>query len=69
MNKAIAERIYRVKLVEEKLQEMIETGSILIDTKGSVVGQVNGLSVYDVGEHAFGKPSRITARSDSDGAA
>jgi lon-related putative ATP-dependent protease len=63
VEKAIAERIYRVKLVEEKIQEMIEQGTIMIDTEGSVVGQVNGLSVYDVGEHAFGKPSRITART------
>jgi predicted ATP-dependent protease len=63
VERAISERIYRVKLVEEKIQEMIDDGSIMIDTKGSVVGQVNGLSVYDVGEHAFGKPARITART------
>jgi len=61
--KAIDERTYRVKLVEDKIQEMIVDGSIMIDTKGSVVGQVNGLSVYDAGEHAFGRPSRITART------
>ena len=63
VEKAIAERVYRVKLVEEKVQEMIEDGTYMIDTKGAVVGQVNGLSVYDVGEHAFGRPSRITART------
>jgi len=63
IEKAIDERVYRVKLVEDKIQEMIVDGSIMIDTKGSVVGQVNGLSVYDVGEHAFGKPSRITAKT------
>ncbi len=63
IEKAIEERVYRVKLVEDKLQEMITDGSIMIDTTGSVVGQVNGLSVYDVGEHSFGKPSRITART------
>jgi ATP-dependent Lon protease len=63
VEKALDERIYRVKLVEEKIQEMIDNGLILIDTKGAVVGQVNGLSVYDSGEHAFGKPSRITART------
>jgi predicted ATP-dependent protease len=61
IEKAIEERVYRVKLVEDKLQEMIVDRSIMIDTTGNVVGQVNGLSVYDVGEHAFGKPSRITA--------
>jgi ATP-dependent Lon protease len=63
VRKAIDERIERVKLVEEKIQEMIEEGSIMIDVDGAVVGQVNGLSVYDVGEYAFGKPSRITAKT------
>jgi len=63
VEKAIAERIYRVKLIEDKMQEMIENGSVMIDTVGGVVGQVNGLSVYDVGEHVFGKPARITART------
>ncbi|HWP83330.1 MAG TPA: ATP-binding protein [Bacteroidota bacterium] len=63
VEKAIEERIYRVQLIEAKIQEMIEDGTIMIDTDGLVVGQVNGLSVYDLGEHAFGKPSRITART------
>lgn len=63
VRKAVEERVYRVKLIEEKLQEMITDGVILIDTDGAVVGQVNGLSVYDTGEHAFGKPSRITVKT------
>ncbi len=63
VEKAIAERIYRVKLIEEKVQELIENETIMIDTDGAEIGQVNGLSIYDVGEHAFGKPSRITART------
>ncbi len=63
VRKAIEERIYRVKLVEDKVQEMITDGVIMIDTQGAVVGQVNGLSVYDTGEHAFGKPARITAKT------
>lgn len=54
-------RIYRSNLIEEQIQEMIDRGSILIDTDGGVVGQVNGLAVYSMGDHAFGKPSRITA--------
>jgi ATP-dependent Lon protease len=49
--------------VEEKIQEMIDNRSILIDTSGSVVGQVNGLSIFNNGEHEFGIPSRITART------
>jgi ATP-dependent Lon protease len=63
IEQALDERIYRVKLVEEKIQEMIYNGTIMIDTEGAQVGQVNGLSVYDIGEHEFGKPSRITART------
>lgn len=61
--KAIRERIDRVDLIEEKIQEMIEQNSIMIDTKGAEVGQVNGLSVYATGEYMFGKPSRITAKT------
>lgn len=61
VERAIKERFERVSLIEDKIQEMIEEGTIMIDTKGSVVGQVNGLSVYMMGEMAFGKPTRITA--------
>jgi lon-related putative ATP-dependent protease len=63
VEKAIRERFERVSLVEDKIQEMIEEGTILIDTQGAVVGQVNGLSVYDMGQFMFGKPARITART------
>jgi lon-related putative ATP-dependent protease len=63
VEKAIAERIQRVNLVEEKIKEMIHEGVILLDVTGTVVGQINGLSVYDLGDYAFGKPSRITAET------
>jgi len=63
VRRAINERIERVRLVEEKIQEMIDDGSIMIDTEGKVTGQVNGLSVYQTGEHEFGKPVRITAKT------
>jgi ATP-dependent Lon protease len=63
VRKAIDERIERVRMVEEKMQEMIANGSILIDTGGAIVGQVNGLSVYQLGEFEFGRPSRITAKT------
>ena len=62
---AIKERFERVSLIEDKIQEMIDEGSILIDTQGAVVGQVNGLSVYAMGQFSFGKPTRITARTSS----
>ena len=61
VEKAIKERDYRNNLYEEKVQESIEEGTILIDTEGEVVGQVNGLAVYNLGQYSFGKPSRITA--------
>jgi ATP-dependent Lon protease len=61
VEKAIDERFERVSLIEDKIQEMIEEGTIMIDTTGKVIGQVNGLSVYNMGEVAFGKPTRITA--------
>lgn len=63
VEKAIEEWIYRVSRMEDKIQEMIEDGTIMIDSQGKVVGQINGLSVYDMGEYAFGKPTRITART------
>lgn len=65
VEKAIAEKVERVNLVERKIQELIEEGTLLIDTEGKVVGQVNGLAVYDTGELTFGKPTRITARTST----
>jgi len=63
VDKAITEKIERLRLIEEKIQEMIEEGTIMIDCKGTVNGQVNGLSLYDLGEYSFGKPTRITAKT------
>jgi len=63
VDKAIEKKIYRLNLVEEKIQEMIDEGTILIDSDGAVVGQVNGLSVYNLGDYMFGKPSRITVKT------
>ena len=61
IEKSVKERFERVSLIEDKIQEMIEEGTLMIDTTGSVVGQVNGLSVYNLGQSYFGKPTRITA--------
>lgn len=61
VKKAIEERIYRSKLIQEKIQEMINRGILLIDTDAEKVGQVNGLSVMGLGDFAFGSPSRVTA--------
>ena len=59
---AIDASIHRVDRVREHMQEEIRRGTLLIDTAGSRTGQVNGLSVYDLGNFMFGRPSRITAR-------
>jgi ATP-dependent Lon protease len=54
-------KIERHNLIEMKIQEMIEKGLLLIDVEGARTGQVNGLSVLELGGYAFGKPVRITA--------
>ncbi len=61
VDKAIEEKIYRSNLYEEKIQEMIEKGKILIDIDGEKVGQINGLAVLSLGDYSFAKPSKITA--------
>jgi ATP-dependent Lon protease len=62
VNKAIDEKIYLSRMVEDKIQEMIEEGVLMIDIKGGKSGQVNGLSIYDLGDYSFGRPSKITAQ-------
>ena len=62
VDKAIAERVRRKDRVRERVYEAIKRRTVLIDTSGSVVGQVNGLSVTGIGGFRFGQPSRITAR-------
>ncbi len=61
VRKTIDEKTYRSNLIQEKIQEMIKRGFILIDTESEAVGQVNGLSVMGLGDFAFGRPSRVTA--------
>lgn len=61
VRKAINEKKYRSDKYDQKLLELIKDGTILIDTDGAVVGQINGLSILDMGDYSFGKPSRITA--------
>jgi len=61
VDKAIEAKIFRSNLIEERIQEMINRGTLMIDVDGEVVGQVNGLAVYSLGDYMFGKPSRITA--------
>jgi lon-related putative ATP-dependent protease len=61
VQKTIEMRHVRRSLVEDKIQEGYKDNTILVKTEGTAIGAVNGLAVYEVGGHAFGKPSRITA--------
>ncbi|HYS43073.1 MAG TPA: ATP-binding protein [Geobacteraceae bacterium] len=62
VKRAIEEKVYRSNRIEERMQEMFDDGTILVDTAGSEVGQINGLSVITLGDYTFGRPSRVTAR-------
>jgi len=63
IEKAIQGWRRRVNMYEDKVQELIEKDILMIDTKGTAVGQVNGLSVYQVGGYSFGRPTKITAKT------
>ncbi|MBT3550889.1 MAG: AAA family ATPase [Rhodospirillaceae bacterium] len=59
---ALDAKIYRSDRTRERMQEQIERDTIVIDTEGEAVGEVNGLAVYQLDHFSFGKPSRISAR-------
>ncbi|MEX1346524.1 MAG: AAA family ATPase [Desulfobacterales bacterium] len=63
VQKALKEHRFRYNLYEEKVQENYVDETILIDLDGAIVGQVNALAVYQIGDLAFGRPSRITAET------
>mgnify|MGYP001035282477 FL=1 len=58
---AIDAGIYRSNLIEERMQELITQGTLLIDVQGAVAGQINALSVLSLGDYEFGRPTRVTA--------
>lgn len=60
---AINEMLHRSNMVEEKVHEMINDGTLMIDTQNDTIGQINGLAVYHMGDYAFGRPSRITCET------
>lgn len=60
---ALEQKEYRSRMIEDKIQRLMEEGVIMIDTEGSAVGQANGLSIYSLGDYTFGRPSRITCRT------
>ncbi len=63
VERAVEEKAYRSNLIEERFREFIAKGVLLVDTDGQVRGQINGLSVFQLGDYVFGQPGRITARA------
>ncbi len=63
VTQAVREKIERVNRIEERMREMMLDDTIIVNTQGEKVGQVNGLAVLDIGDYSFGKPSRITAKT------
>lgn len=63
VHQAIVGKRMRVNLVEEKIQELYDNNTLMVSTSGTAVGQINGLSVYSIGEYAFGRPTRITVNT------
>lgn len=63
VKKAFEEKVYRSNKIEKKIQELFREEQVLIDVEGEKVGQVNALSVIDMGDYSFGRPNRITAET------
>ena len=63
VNKALAERVERIKKYDEKYLEMIKDNTLLINTTGSRVGEINGLTIMTIGDYSFGKPAKITVNT------
>jgi predicted ATP-dependent protease len=62
VKRAIRKREYRSDLLEERIQELIADGTLVIETRGTRVGELNGLAILSLGDHAFGRPTRVSAR-------
>ena len=58
---ALSERANRIKKYDSMYTEMIKENTLLIDTTGAKVGQINGLTIMNIGDYMFGKPVKITA--------
>lgn len=63
VRKAVNQRIERVNKYDQNLIDMMQNGTIMIDTDGEKVGQINGLSIMKIGDFCFGKPAKITANT------
>ncbi|TAK34331.1 MAG: ATP-binding protein [Chloroflexota bacterium] len=62
VNRAVTQKEYRSSFLEDRVQQLIGEGTLLIDSSGEKQGQINGLSISDLGDYSFGRPARITAR-------
>ena len=63
VNKALSERIDRIKKYDSRYTEMIKENTLLINTKGALVGELNGLTIMTIGDYSFGKPTKITVNT------
>ena len=63
VDKALSERVERVKKFDTKYMDMIKDHSLLIDTTGFEVGTINGLTILTIGDYSFGKPAKITVNT------
>jgi len=61
VDRALGERMLRLNFIEEEIRRLIAEGTLIVNIRGSFVGQINGLAVLDVGGYSFGRPSRVTA--------
>ncbi len=63
IKKAVEKKRYRNNIYEERTVEMMKNETLIIDTHGEKIGEINGLSVIDLGQYAFGRPNKITANT------
>jgi len=62
VDQALEQKEYRSRRLEDRLFEFISRGDLIVQVTGEAIGQINGLAVLDLGDYAFGRPSRITAQ-------
>jgi predicted ATP-dependent protease len=60
VHRALVQRVMRLNFIEEEIRRLIANGTLVVHLDGTIVGQINGLAVLDVGGYAFGRPSRLT---------
>ncbi len=61
ITKAVDAKYFRSNLIQEKINEMIKRKKLMITLTDSKIGQINGISIIDLGDISFGRPNKITA--------